>query len=187
MILIGLGANLPSDYGSPVETLEIAKIALEKKGVIKLLKSSQTYLSAPVMSCNEIQGKNDKNPWYANAVSIVETSLKPKELLSLLNEIETEFGRVRTYKDAPRVLDLDIIAYHNEIINDEENTLCIPHPRMHNRAFVLKPLQDIAPDWIHPFSQQAILSLLSKIEQEYPLIFRQTIPLAKGESYRVSG
>ncbi len=176
MILIGLGANLPSDYGTPAETLEEAKKELERKD-IKIVNASQTYLSAPVPLSD--------TPWYANAVLSVETALASLDLLDTLSDIETAFGRVRSYRNAPRVLDLDIIAYHNEI--QEENRLTLPHPRMQNRAFVLKPLQEIAPKWEHPLLKASVAALIAQGKKKASDVFEQTIPLTQGDPYRVAG
>lgn len=140
MILIGLGANLPSCHGSPEETLRAALKALEASSGIHVQRMSSIWLTAPVPVSDQ--------PWYRNAVVAIETSLSAEELMVALQQIETEFGRVRSVRDAPRVLDLDILAYNNEV---HENEGCIvPHPRMHSRAFVLMPLREIAPEWVHP-------------------------------------
>ena len=178
MILIGLGANLPSDYGTPAETLEAAKSAMISSG-IEIKQSSRTYLSAPVPVSDA--------PWYANAVALIETELSPHELLKLLNKIEADFGRIRTYRNAPRVLDLDILAFNDEIIGDDGADLCLPHPRMYNRAFVLKPLNEIASNWQHPVLRQSASQLIAIGKQEQSEIFEQTVPLNPGEEYRVAG
>ena len=178
MILIGLGANLPSEYGTPAETLEAAKTALNDHG-ISIVKASSTYLSAPVPVSDA--------PWYANAVVAVKTDLTSRILLTALNNIEAEFGRIRTYRNAPRILDLDIIAFNDEVIGNEGSHLCLPHPRMHDRAFVLKPLIDIAPTWIHPVLKLSVSELVEKGMQTQADVFEQTISLEKGESYRVAG
>jgi 2-amino-4-hydroxy-6-hydroxymethyldihydropteridine diphosphokinase len=101
----------------------------------RLLKSSSLYRSAPM-------GYADQ-PDFVNAVASLETSLEPKELLLQLQNIEKRHGRERSFKDAPRSLDLDLLLF-DEIIQAEAK-LTLPHPRMHQRAFVLKPLLEIAP------------------------------------------
>ena len=178
MILIGLGANLPSEYGTPAETLEVAKKALNDHGV-SIVKASPTYLSAPVPVSDA--------PWYANAVVVVETELTSRVLLTSLNSIEAEFGRIRTYRNAPRILDLDIVAFNEEVIGNEGSHLCLPHPRMHDRAFVLKPLMDIVPTWRHPVLKLSVSELVEMGIQIQAGVFDQTIPLEKGEAYRVAG
>lgn len=154
MILIGLGANLPSRYGGPVQTLEAAKEALLEQGII-ILQSSRIWLTAPVPF-------DPDQDWYHNAVIDVETSLSPKGLLNKMLEIEEDFGRIRREKNAPRLIDLDLIAYHDQVLKDDE-TLLVPHPRMHERLFVLKPLQDIAENWTHPIKGQKIAEMIAAI------------------------
>ena len=100
---------------------------------------SRFYNSAPVPASTQ--------PWYVNAVAALETRLPPEDLLFLLHRIETELGRVRREKNAPRTIDLDLLAYDSLI---RESPPILPHPRLHERAFVLLPLAEIAPGWIHP-------------------------------------
>ena len=139
MILIGLGANLPSRYGAPEDTLRAALEALKQKD-FEVLAASSIWLSAPVPVSDQ--------PWYRNAVISVKTSFSFVEILEALQSIEMDFGRVRAERNAPRLLDLDLLAYNDEVYTDPACT--VPHPRMHQRAFVLKPLQEIAPQWCHP-------------------------------------
>ncbi|PJB70532.1 MAG: 2-amino-4-hydroxy-6-hydroxymethyldihydropteridine diphosphokinase [Alphaproteobacteria bacterium CG_4_9_14_3_um_filter_47_13] len=139
MIFIGLGANLPGRFGSPLETLQAAKKAMEQRGIV-ITAGSRTWLTAPVPLSDQ--------PWYHNEVVRIETCLSALQLLEILQTIEEEFGRVRAVRNAPRVLDLDLIAYKDEILNKPE--LIVPHPRMHRRAFVLLPLQEVAGHWEHP-------------------------------------
>lgn len=162
MIFIGLGANLPSPvHGSPIETLEACVLRLDESG-LKVSQKSRWYKSAPVPISDQ--------PWYINGVIAVETELNPRKVLSLLLDIENEFGRVRSELNAPRVLDLDLISYHDQIIEDdgriEDKPFCIPHPRMHERAFVLLPIQDLEPDWIHPKLSVNLTDLIAKLPQD---------------------
>ncbi len=152
MIVIALGANLPSRFGTPAETIQAAVAALEADG-IKVLQASRIWLTAPVPVSDQ--------PWYHNAVVTVETALDAFALLSALHKIETEFGRVRYERNEPRVLDLDLIAYNDEVI--ERPSLIVPHPRMHERAFVLLPMQDIAPAWTHPITGKNLAGLIALI------------------------
>lgn len=140
MILIALGANLPSAAGAPVATLTAALAALEDEGV-RVRKTSRRYRSAPVPASAQ--------PDYVNAVAIVETSLDPKALLALLHRIEARFGRVRGAKNEARTLDLDLLAYDDRVDDGADGPI-LPHPRLHERAFVLRPLAEIAPEWRHP-------------------------------------
>jgi len=155
LILIGLGANLPSRYGAPEETLGAAVAALAAVG-LKIVKVSSIWRSAPVPVSEQ--------SWYCNAVVEVDTgSMSAAAVLALLQDVENDFGRVRAERNAPRVLDLDLLVYHDEVYMD---TGCIvPHPRMHQRAFVLKPLQEIAPTWKHPVLGLSVGDLIEKMPE----------------------
>ena len=172
MILLGLGANLPSEHGTPAQTLEVAKKHLIQNKV-EILASSRTWLSAPVPF-------NEDHPWYANAVVAVKTELYPAPLLALLQDIEADFGRIRTIKDAPRILDLDLLAYNDEVMASEY--LTVPHPRLHERAFVLKPLMEITQEWVHPYLNKTLMGMIRDLDPK-----QKTTPLAKGEEYRNAG
>lgn len=156
MIIIALGANLPSSHGEPHETLAAAISALRRDGDLKISGESSIWITAPVPLSDQ--------PWYHNAVVTVTTDLSPFALLERLQDIENEFGRVRSIRNAPRVLDLDLIAYKDVIIEKPE--LIVPHPRMHQRAFVLLPLQEIAPDWTHPLTKENLPALIATIPPE---------------------
>lgn len=155
MILLGLGANLPSAVGPPQKTLEAAIAAFEEAGV-KIVARSRWYKTAPVPASDQ--------PWFINGVMRVETQLGPEELLRLMQKIEARFGRQRGVRDAARTLDLDILDYDGRI--DEAPGLVLPHPRMHQRAFVLKPLAEIAPAWRHPKLQEPIAALIAALPPE---------------------
>ena len=157
MILIALGANLPSRYGVPSHTLSAAKEVLISRGV-KVLKQSRIWLTAPVPFDTE-------QDWYHNSVIAVETDLNADDLLTLLQEIETDFGRVRTVKNASRLLDLDLIAYNQEVIRNGER-LIVPHPRMHERLFVLGPLGDFNKNWVHPVLGSNLLEMVRKLTDD---------------------
>jgi 2-amino-4-hydroxy-6-hydroxymethyldihydropteridine diphosphokinase len=140
VILIGLGANLPSSrFGPPKKTLEAALEALDNRGV-RVVKRSRWYSSAPVPPSGQ--------PRYLNAVAAVETKLSPEALLDLLHAIEREFGRRRTVKNAAREIDLDLLAY-GDLVRPQAPPI-LPHPRLAERAFVLRPICDIDPTWRHP-------------------------------------
>lgn len=134
-VFIGLGANL----GDAAQTLRKAVGAIGRLAGTQVLRRSPTYLSAPV----DAQG-----PDFTNAVVEVQTSLSPLDLLAALQAIETEHGRQRPYRNAPRTLDLDLLLFGDRSI--ESTTLTVPHPRLHQRAFVLLPLLDLAPGLNHP-------------------------------------
>lgn len=139
MILIAFGANLPSLVGSPAETYKKLPEILDSYGV-QVVRASSLHLSAPVPASDQ--------PDYSNAVLCVETDLGAETLLLTLMRIESDLGRVRGVRNAARGVDLDLIAYDDQII--EGDGVEVPHPRMHERGFVLLPLQEIAPDWVHP-------------------------------------
>nr|WP_298688953.1 2-amino-4-hydroxy-6-hydroxymethyldihydropteridine diphosphokinase [uncultured Dongia sp.] len=162
-IYLGLGANLPSEAGDPVATLELALTDIAAVG-ISILRRSPWYESAPVP-------RADDQPWYVNGVVEVATALDPGALLSVLQGLEAKSGRVRSVANAPRPLDLDIIAY-GAVVNTGPNPPLLPHPRMDVRAFVLLPLQAIAPDWRHPISGQSVGELIAVLppDQEIRLL-----------------
>ncbi len=120
-------------------------------GTIKAF--SGLWRSAPVPLSDQ--------PWYINAVALLETRLEPLEVLEVLQRIEADFGRVRDSVNAPRVLDLDILDYGGRVMT--QNDLVLPHPRMTSRAFVLLPLAQVAPDWVHPISRCGIQTLIKAL------------------------
>jgi 2-amino-4-hydroxy-6-hydroxymethyldihydropteridine diphosphokinase len=102
-------------------------------------------------------------PWYINAVAEVTTDLPADRLLAELHTVEEAFGRVRTVPNAPRFIDLDLLDFHGEIALGGPGRAILPHPRMTGRAFVLRPLADLAPDWHHPASGTSIQALLAAL------------------------
>lgn len=165
-ILIALGANLASpDFGSPRETLIAAGVRLGMLGVDTLALSR--WYRSPAWPPSE-------QPDYVNAVIRVATEAKPLALLEVLQRVEEEFGRVRTVRNAARVLDLDLIAYNREVIRTADDRLILPHPRMHERPFVLLPLRDVAPGWRHPVTGEPVQALLDGLE------LAGTVPLEAG-------
>lgn len=133
---IGLGSNLDD----PASQIRQAFDELARLPSSRLLAHSSLYRSAPL-------GRLDQ-PDFINAVAQIETALAPHSLLKALLEIEHNHGRVRKYPNAPRTLDLDILMYDD--LQCDEPCLILPHPRMHQRAFVLRPLLEIAPDCLIP-------------------------------------
>jgi len=156
-ILIGLGANLPSpEHGPPVVTLEAALAALASRG-LRIRARSRWWESAPVPVSDQ--------PWYVNGVIEVETSLAPEALLALLHEVEAGFGRLRSVPNAPRILDLDLLAY-GSLVREGPAPPLLPHPRMAERAFVLHPLAEIRPGWRHPASGLSLPQLIARLSSE---------------------
>ncbi|HIJ37799.1 MAG TPA: 2-amino-4-hydroxy-6-hydroxymethyldihydropteridine diphosphokinase [Rhodospirillaceae bacterium] len=153
LILIGLGANLPSQFGGPEETLKLALKWLERDGG-RIVRCSQFWLTQPVPATED--------PWFVNAVAAIDSKLPPQALLALLHTIEDAFGRVRSVSNAPRTLDLDLLAYGREVTGDGM-PLILPHPRLDQRAFVLLPLSEIAPAWSHPRSKKPLRQLIADL------------------------
>jgi len=132
---IGLGANL----GDARATVSAATTELARLPDTVLRRVSQLYRSAPI---------DAGGPDFVNAVALIDTALAPHELLAALQDIETRHGRERSHRNAPRTLDLDLLLYGDERIATPQ--LTVPHPRMHQRAFVLHPLAEVAPEAVIP-------------------------------------
>lgn len=144
---VGLGANL----GDAAATLRQALQDIGRSPGIHSVRCSPFYQSDPV---------DASGPVFVNAVAEIQTSLSPMELLDLLQKIELSHGRERPYRNAPRTLDLDMLLFGDQKI--ETSRLTIPHPRMHVRAFVLRPLLDLNPEMSLP--QGSIKELLAACE-----------------------
>jgi 2-amino-4-hydroxy-6-hydroxymethyldihydropteridine diphosphokinase len=150
-VVIALGGNLPGEFGSIEALLEAAVLRLEGAG-FKVVSRSAWWRSA--------SWPDPTRPSYLNGVVIVETPLGPAETLAELRRIEAAFGRRRGEANAPRTLDLDLIAHGRTVIDDDG--LVIPHPRAAERRFVMGPLAEIAPDWRHPASGRLAEALASE-------------------------
>ncbi|MFW6080453.1 MAG: 2-amino-4-hydroxy-6-hydroxymethyldihydropteridine diphosphokinase [Desulfosalsimonas sp.] len=147
-VYIAVGANLGDRIAGCTRGVE----RLCQSPAIKVIEHSPYYYSAPV-------GFTDQ-PWFVNAVFQASTSLEPLTLLKRLKKAEAEAGRQQGgIRFGPRVVDLDLIFYDEKII--QTPWLTVPHPRMHERAFVLRPLCDIAPDLIHPVFNRNVSDLLA--------------------------
>ena len=160
MIILGIGANLPHPKIGPPRALCGAALNILKKSDIYIDQRSPWYESKPVPISDQ--------PWYINGVVTVTTSLPPSALMQRLLAIELGLGRERSVPNAPRTLDLDILAYGDRIIDEADVSdlqLQIPHPRMHNRNFVLMPLFEICKNWSHPKLKKNIVKLLSSLKK----------------------
>jgi 2-amino-4-hydroxy-6-hydroxymethyldihydropteridine diphosphokinase len=151
-VYVGLGANVPSSVGAPETTIQMAILGMLDYKIMPT-RVSPFYISAPVP-------KSDQ-PWYVNAVAEVVTGLSPVHLMQALLDIEKTFGRVRSVKNAPRLLDLDLLDYDGRTLLD--GIVTTPHPHLHERAFVLHPLRDIAPEWKHPETGINIHALIASL------------------------
>lgn len=151
-IYIAMGSNVGKRRQHLIHAIE----AMEKIREFHYPRISQIYETSPV-------GGPAKQGKYLNAVLEIETLLTPQEVLKHLLAIEKKLGRKRSVKNAPRTIDLDLLLYEGKVI--EEPGLTLPHPRLHERLFVLKPLCDLAPELIHPILKKKLKELLKSIGQ----------------------
>lgn len=153
MILLALGASIPSIAGSPQDTLHAAIVALGEDGV-RVLSVSRFYKT--------LAWPNPADPPFINTVLKIGTELSPPQLLIQLHGVEAKFGRTRIARNAPRTLDIDIVDYNGRI---EDGPPQLPHPRTESRNFVLIPLRDVAPDWHHPISGRSVDELIATLPE----------------------
>jgi 2-amino-4-hydroxy-6-hydroxymethyldihydropteridine diphosphokinase len=154
MILIGIGANLPRQDGTaPYETCRACIPLLRAISGLSFVALSSWYRSASIP-------KGDA-PDYCNGIIRLEGDIEPLPLLDLLQDIERQFGRERSVPYASRTLDLDIIDLNGTIRATPDPVL--PHPRAHLRAFVLRPILDVAPAWRHPICRSSVTTLLAEL------------------------
>jgi 2-amino-4-hydroxy-6-hydroxymethyldihydropteridine diphosphokinase len=157
VILVAIGANLPGPDGAPaLETCRRAAVRLDALPGLRLRALSRWFATAPVPP-------TPGTPDYVNAVALLAprpgaAPPDPAALLAALQAIEAAFGRVRPYPNAPRTLDLDLVAM-GALVRAAPDPI-LPHPRMHLRSFVLAPLRDLAPGWVHPVLGQRADDLL---------------------------
>ena len=148
-VILGLGSN----QSNPKENLDRAIQALAALGTVQ--EVAPYILSKP-------EGY-DAQPNFVNTVAVLETDLPPADLLLKLKEMEKQLGRVPTFPNGPRVIDLDILFYENQEIFDTDAMLFVPHPRLHQREFVLKPLSYLRPDFMHPTLKKSIIQLYREL------------------------
>ena len=154
MILIAVGANLPTSSGAtPYETCVAAVGEVRRLAGLRFVALSSWYRSLAIPRSEE--------PNYCNGVIRLEGEPASLELLNALQEIELRHGRQRSWRNESRTLDLDIIDLNGAIRATPPPIL--PHPRAHLRAFVLRPIMDVAPSWRHPTLRQSVSSLLSEL------------------------
>jgi 2-amino-4-hydroxy-6-hydroxymethyldihydropteridine diphosphokinase len=148
-VFIGIGSNLDNKRDNCSRALD----TLAAQNEITLLSASSLYYTEPYGDIEQ--------DWFVNSVVKIGTELDPFDLLKRLKAIEVEFGRVRDVKGGPRTLDLDMLFYDDLVLS--QDCLTIPHPLSHERAFVLIPLMEIAPHFIHPVSKVSVMKLLDDL------------------------
>lgn len=146
---LGLGSNL----GNRLAFLRGGRNALIDRPDIELIQVSGVYETEAI-------GGPPDNPLFLNTVLQIQTTLGPQQLLEACLAVEDEFGRSRPVRWAPRTLDIDILFYTDQVISEER--LTIPHPRLQERAFVLAPLVEIAPEFRHPLLEQTVTELAAE-------------------------
>ncbi len=173
-VLIALGGNLPSEAGNPAQTLACAIKNMNDAGLT--LRGVSRFFSTPSFP-------DGTAPAYVNAVIRVRSDRPASGILQILHRIEHRFGRIRVQRWGMRTLDLDLLAVGQDVLPDRDtfriwcdlprsgqtwaapDRLILPHPRLQDRAFVLLPLADIAPDWHHPVLGQSVRQLCARLPQ----------------------
>ncbi|MBI4372335.1 MAG: 2-amino-4-hydroxy-6-hydroxymethyldihydropteridine diphosphokinase [Candidatus Omnitrophica bacterium] len=150
---IGVGSNL----NNREDMIRRAQKILSSHPKVRFLRSALIYETEPV-------GGPSQGP-YLNTVWEVETELQAPRFMKLLLDIESSLGRKRSEKNAPRVIDLDLLFFGDEVIH--EDSLTVPHPRLQERWFVLKPLWDLRSDFIHPVLKKSICELLDQVNASH--------------------
>lgn len=155
IVYLALGSNM----GNRLANLKAAVSNLTPQMAVK--KKSSVYVTPP-------WGFVDQDD-FLNQVVMVETYLEPQALLAHLKRLEMALGRVAGFQNGPRLIDIDILFYDDEIIDTASIT--IPHPRLQERAFVLVPLNEIAPDFVHPFLRKSVAELLDGLDRSEILLY----------------
>jgi len=143
VVYLGLGSNIGDKKRNITNALCLISEICEVK------KKSRMYLTEPI--------GNIEQDWFLNCVVEIETEIEPKQLLSCFKSIERKLGRAKNVKNGPRIIDIDILFYGNKIVTTKN--LVIPHPLLHERLFVLQPMIDLNPDFIHPVLKKSIQEL----------------------------
>ena len=153
-IIIGIGANLPrADGEPPLSTCRTATSRIAALPGVRLRALSRWYATAPVPASDQ--------PDFVNGAALFTGGTTPERLLCDLLRIEAEFGRVRAARNAARTIDLDIIDFGG-LVRDAPDPV-LPHPRAHRREFVLRPLAEVVPGWIHPVLGRSVADLLAEL------------------------
>lgn len=147
--------SIGSNIGDRHQNLDKAKALLEERGVA-VTRTSSIFESQPVGYTNQDE--------FLNQILLVETTQRPQELLETCLGIERHLGRIRSIKNGPRLIDIDILFYDDEMTSEDK--LLIPHPRITDRRFILMPLAEIIPDQIHPIFDQSISELLEQCDDD---------------------
>ena len=173
-ILLAIGSNLTSTFGAPRENITAALLEVENAGAM-IRKVSSTY-KTPAFPPGS-------GPDYANAAALIDFDGTPEQLMQVLHGIESRFGRTRETRWGRRTLDIDLIGFGDVVLPDRQThaywrdlpledqkkqvpaQLVLPHPRVQDRAFVLVPLAEVAPKWIHPILHLDVTEMLSKLDQ----------------------
>lgn len=152
MILVGLGSNLPFCGVPPQGNLKLAIAAI---GAFAPVEAASRFYRSPAWP-------DPADPDFVNAAIAVKTALSPRALLAALHRVEAAFGRRRDRKNAPRTLDLDLLAY-DRIVSAEAGGPTLPHPGIASRSFVLAPICDMAPDWRSPATNLTAREMLTAL------------------------
>lgn len=163
-VFIGFGSNVGDrvDFCDRAVTLLSLLPHSQVRGVSLLYETEPVYDHA-----------QPGDGWFLNGVVELETEVTPRSLLTVLREIERSLGRDDDNRSGPRTIDLDILFYGQQIIDDPE--LVVPHPRLHQRRFVLMPLSELDPLWVHPTRQRTVSQMLAEVQDqsEVRLLFPQ--------------
>ena len=150
LVAISMGSNL----GNRLSSLRKAILLLKKEG-FNIIKTSDVFETPPFGVTNQ--------PRFLNACLLMDTEINPADLLEKLKKIENEVGRIQRFRWGPREIDLDIIFYDEKVIDGP--SLKVPHPHMHERPFVLIPLKQISPQWVHPILKKTVKQMAEDLPE----------------------